>query len=100
MVLRLKAHTTTTIGATANHQNYCAPIFAWANVTFKQATVLKGVVASGTFLSSLFRERVRVPSKENASKPRDPSSHLRSPHGIVDPVCAHHLTFKFNDLAA
>ena len=48
------------------------PIFAWANVTFKQATVLKAFVASGTFLPSLFRERARVPSKANASKPRDP----------------------------
>src|SRR6516162_2608727 len=42
---------------------HAQPIFAWANVTFKQATVLKAVVASGTFLTSLFRERARVPSK-------------------------------------
>src|SRR4029077_9346928 len=49
------------------------PIFAWANVTFKQATVLKAFVASGTFLPSLFRERARVPSKANASKPPGPS---------------------------
>jgi hypothetical protein len=41
------------------------PVFAWANVTFKQATVLKAVVASGTFLPSLFRERARVPFKSN-----------------------------------
>jgi hypothetical protein len=33
-----------------------------ANVTFKQATVLKAFVASGTFLPSLFRERARVPA--------------------------------------
>jgi hypothetical protein len=31
---------------------------------------LKAVVASGTFLPSLFRERASVPSKANASKPR------------------------------
>jgi hypothetical protein len=30
-----------------------------------------------------------VPSKANASKPRDHSSHKRSPHGIVDPVLVH-----------
>jgi hypothetical protein len=60
MVRRLKAHTTTTIGASASHQN-CAPIFACANVTFRQATVLKAVASSGTFLPSLFRERARVP---------------------------------------
>jgi hypothetical protein len=49
----------------------------WANVTFKQAIVLKAFVASGTFLPSLFRERARVPSKANAAKPRDPRK-LRS----------------------
>src|SRR6202007_67308 len=67
------------------------PIFAWANVTFKQATVLKAVVASGTFLSSLFRERARVPSKANASKPRDPRR-LRSEtvRGLLQVLGRHH----------
>jgi hypothetical protein len=46
------------------------------NVTFKQSTVLKTVVASGTFLPSLFRERARVPSKANASKPGTPKTSI------------------------
>src|SRR5260221_5665123 len=79
MVRRLKARTTTTIGALPTTRT-AQPIFAWANVTFKQATVLKGVIASRTFLPSLFRERARVPSKANASKPRDPRR-LRSETG-------------------
>jgi hypothetical protein len=74
MVRRLEAHTTTTICQSAQlpTTRTAQPIFAWANVTFKQATVLKVFVASGTFLPSLFRERARVPSKANASKPRGP----------------------------
>ena len=61
MVRRLKAHTTKQ-SAQLPTTRTAQPIFAWANVTFKQATVLKAVVASGTFLPSLFRERARVPS--------------------------------------
>jgi hypothetical protein len=63
MVRRLKAQTTTAIGATANH--------ARANLTFKQAAVLEAFVASGTFMPSCFENALVFLQKQTPPGPRD-----------------------------